>query len=517
MPPRSPKPPPHDRIWPSRSLGLAAAADEHAEAATRLQQLCGAATAKAMEDCLFYRDARLVSLNEVGGEPDRFGVSAAEFHQRAAVRARRVAAGHDHADHPRHQARRGRARPHRGAVAGARRCGPSSSGGGQTPPRRPTRRPDCSCGRTSSASGRSTARSTDELRDRLHAYAEKAIREAALHTTWNDPNAEFETAVHDWLDARDRRTGRRRTDRARRPARPACPQRRARPEAHRADRARRSRRLPGHRVVGRQPGRPRQPQARGLSQRARGRAGARRRIPRSGWCSAALRLRREPARHVPGRWLHAGARRRVRPPSTWWRSCAATTCWSRSAAGPSGSAKPAGATRFLALPDGTVDRPSDRRGATAAGLGAELFAELPVALLERAMAEHEFAVWAPRPERVRLDVDGTLHPMTPLRRRLVARRRRRRTGRPIRVRARRRPEGAARSPLAAAARRCARALAAVAARARRVDRRAAGRAARSRAGRSTNCTSARSPRRAPSTRRSRSWTIWSISASTSSS
>ena len=54
----------------------------------RLQQLCGAATAKSMEDCLFYRDARLVSLNEVGGEPERFGVSVAEFHQRAAVRAR---------------------------------------------------------------------------------------------------------------------------------------------------------------------------------------------------------------------------------------------------------------------------------------------------------------------------------------------------------------------------------------------------------------------------------------------
>ena len=57
------------------------------EAAVRLQQLCGAATAKSMEDCLFYRDPRLVSLNEVGGEPDRFGVSLAEFHQRAAVRA----------------------------------------------------------------------------------------------------------------------------------------------------------------------------------------------------------------------------------------------------------------------------------------------------------------------------------------------------------------------------------------------------------------------------------------------
>lgn len=29
------------------------------------------------------------------------------------------------------------------------------------------------------------------------------------------------------------------------------------------------------------------------------------------------------------------------------------------------------------------------------------------------MPDHEFAVWAPRPERVQLDVDGVLHPMTP--------------------------------------------------------------------------------------------------------
>src|SRR6185436_5975434 len=67
---------------------VASALTRSAEAAVRLQQLCGAATAKSMEDCLFYRDARLVSLNEVGGEPDRFGVSVAEFHQRAATRSR---------------------------------------------------------------------------------------------------------------------------------------------------------------------------------------------------------------------------------------------------------------------------------------------------------------------------------------------------------------------------------------------------------------------------------------------
>ncbi len=63
-----------------RSNCSTAALPGTARSSVRLQQLCGAATAKSMEDCLFYRDARLVSLNEVGGEPDRFGVSAAEFH-----------------------------------------------------------------------------------------------------------------------------------------------------------------------------------------------------------------------------------------------------------------------------------------------------------------------------------------------------------------------------------------------------------------------------------------------------
>ncbi|MGH3562659.1 MAG: malto-oligosyltrehalose synthase, partial [Mycobacterium sp.] len=39
---------------------ITAAITDGAEPATRLQQLCGAVTAKAVEDCLFYRDARLV-------------------------------------------------------------------------------------------------------------------------------------------------------------------------------------------------------------------------------------------------------------------------------------------------------------------------------------------------------------------------------------------------------------------------------------------------------------------------
>src|SRR5690348_17639438 len=38
-------------------------------------------------------------------------------------------------------------------------------------------------------------------RDRMHAYAEKAMREAAIATSWLDPDAAFESAVHDAVDA----------------------------------------------------------------------------------------------------------------------------------------------------------------------------------------------------------------------------------------------------------------------------------------------------------------------------
>ena len=47
---------------------LSAALGSGGEARTRFEQLCGAVTAKSVEDCLFYRTARLVSLQEVGGD-----------------------------------------------------------------------------------------------------------------------------------------------------------------------------------------------------------------------------------------------------------------------------------------------------------------------------------------------------------------------------------------------------------------------------------------------------------------
>lgn len=55
----------------------------------RAAQLCAAVTAKGIEDTAFYRYTRLCALNEVGGDPGRFGVSLEEFHaanERAAAR-----------------------------------------------------------------------------------------------------------------------------------------------------------------------------------------------------------------------------------------------------------------------------------------------------------------------------------------------------------------------------------------------------------------------------------------------
>lgn len=57
--------------------------------AMRFQQTTGPITAKGVEDTAFYRYNRLVSLNEVGGDPARSGEPVATFHERNARRLER--------------------------------------------------------------------------------------------------------------------------------------------------------------------------------------------------------------------------------------------------------------------------------------------------------------------------------------------------------------------------------------------------------------------------------------------
>ncbi len=57
--------------------------------AMKFQQFTGPVMAKSVEDTLFYRFNRFVCLNEVGGEPDRFGITVASFHHQNLQRQQR--------------------------------------------------------------------------------------------------------------------------------------------------------------------------------------------------------------------------------------------------------------------------------------------------------------------------------------------------------------------------------------------------------------------------------------------
>ena len=60
----------------------------HAEFVLKFQQFTGPIMAKGLEDTVFYIYNRLAALNEVGGEPQLFGISVETFHQRNLRRLR---------------------------------------------------------------------------------------------------------------------------------------------------------------------------------------------------------------------------------------------------------------------------------------------------------------------------------------------------------------------------------------------------------------------------------------------
>jgi (1->4)-alpha-D-glucan 1-alpha-D-glucosylmutase len=65
------------RVLPGAPAGLAARCLNFTR---QLQQYTAPVVAKGIEDTALYRHQRLISVNDVGGEPDEFGVSVAAFH-----------------------------------------------------------------------------------------------------------------------------------------------------------------------------------------------------------------------------------------------------------------------------------------------------------------------------------------------------------------------------------------------------------------------------------------------------
>jgi (1->4)-alpha-D-glucan 1-alpha-D-glucosylmutase len=162
------------------------------ELCVRFQQTSGAVMAKGVEDTAYYRYNRFVALNEVGGDPARFGSDVREFHAAQEQRMREL---------PRSMTTLSTHDTKRGEDVRARLAVLAEV-------------PDewTSLARTLMAEAPLPDRPFAYLlwqtfagvglieRERMHAYAEKAMREAAVSTNWIDPVEEFEAAVHAVID-----------------------------------------------------------------------------------------------------------------------------------------------------------------------------------------------------------------------------------------------------------------------------------------------------------------------------
>ncbi|HUH08047.1 MAG TPA: malto-oligosyltrehalose synthase [Egibacteraceae bacterium] len=186
---------------------------EHLELIRRFQQVSGAAMAKGVEDTALYRHRRLVALNEVGGEPGRFGVSATEFHVANAERSERHALGM--ITTATHDAKRGEDVRLRIAalseIAGAwgeaaRRWRDLNRPSVRQTPDGPAPDPSTEYLLYQTAVGAWPPDPPDALpdaafRERIVDYMIKACREAGERTSWIEPDEAFEGGVAAFAEA----------------------------------------------------------------------------------------------------------------------------------------------------------------------------------------------------------------------------------------------------------------------------------------------------------------------------
>jgi (1->4)-alpha-D-glucan 1-alpha-D-glucosylmutase len=166
--------------------------------ARRFQQTSGMVMAKGVEDCAFYRWSRLTSLNEVGGDPSVFSVGVDEFHDAMTVRQRDWP--HAMTTLSTHDTKRGEDVRARITVLAEM---PDAWESALDELLRLAPVPDPGFGSLlwQAVLGAWTPDHLPDLRERLHGYAEKAMREAGDHTTWTEPDEEYEAAVHAAVDA----------------------------------------------------------------------------------------------------------------------------------------------------------------------------------------------------------------------------------------------------------------------------------------------------------------------------
>jgi (1->4)-alpha-D-glucan 1-alpha-D-glucosylmutase len=156
------------------------------EFTTRFQQTTPAVMAKGVEDTAFYRYHRLLALNEVGGDPSRFGISVEDFH-----RGCRQRPAHNLLPTQTHDTKRsGDVRARIGALAGM---------AGEWAEHVRRWRELCPPDWNEAYLIFQTLVGAWPLElERLETYVEKALREAKVNTNWVEPNLEYEGLVRDW-------------------------------------------------------------------------------------------------------------------------------------------------------------------------------------------------------------------------------------------------------------------------------------------------------------------------------
>ncbi len=166
----------------------------------RFQQLTGPVAAKGEEDTAFYRYHRLSALNEVGGDPGRWGLSPSSFHERMARRSReQPEAMSALSTHDTKRSEDVRAR----LVALSEVPGAWADAVTRWRARNAKHWPD---GVEPDPAMEYLLYQTmvgawpiDE--ERVAAYMEKATREAKLRTSWTDPNAGYDQALRGFIAA----------------------------------------------------------------------------------------------------------------------------------------------------------------------------------------------------------------------------------------------------------------------------------------------------------------------------
>jgi (1->4)-alpha-D-glucan 1-alpha-D-glucosylmutase len=180
-------------LMPSIELLLPRLSDPYDELCVRFQQLTGAVMAKGVEDTAFYRYTRLIGLNEVGADPGQFGLDVAGFH--ALMARRQEVAPWGMTTLSTHDTKRGEDLRARLAVL-AELPDEWADTARQLHQLAPI--PNKAFGYLLWQSFVATGLIE---RARMHAFAEKAMREASDGTSWADPVPAFEKAVHAAVEA----------------------------------------------------------------------------------------------------------------------------------------------------------------------------------------------------------------------------------------------------------------------------------------------------------------------------